>query len=221
MSGAGAESDLVEGWIDAEVAREFSELRLVSMEVAARATRSSPGLKERLREMSDGFRGAQAVMLRQQPIPWAYRVFFRHIGLDPDVDRTPIEALAVQRLQDGHFKSRNSLDDALTIATMETNVPVWALDADRVEGPLGIRLAMAGSEALGRGEASRRVPGGRLVVADQSAALAVLFGDVAPGHGVTAQTTRISLFSVLVAGVPSIHVEEALWLCEEILLDLD
>ena len=27
---------------------------------------------------------AQAINLRQQPIPWAYRVFFRHIGLDPD-----------------------------------------------------------------------------------------------------------------------------------------
>lgn len=217
---AGSEDpELESGWIDAEVAREFPELRLVWTEVAAGATRSPPGLKERLRDLSDGFRGAQAVMLRQQPIPWAYRVFFRHIGLDPDVDRTPVEALALQRLQEGAFKSRNTLDDALTIATMETSVPVWALDADRVEGPLGIRLAAAGSEALGHGEASRRVSGGRLVVADESAALAVLFGDMAPGHGVTPQTTRMLLFSVVVAGVPSIHVEEALWLCEEILLE--
>ena len=218
MSGAG-DPDLVDGWVDAEVAREFPELRLVSVEVAAGATRSPAGLRERLREMSDGFRGPQAVMLRQQPIPWAYRVFFRHIGLDPDVDRTPVEALALRRLQDGHFKSRNSLDDALTVATMETSVPVWALDADRIEGPLGIRLSATGSEALGRGEASRRVPGGRLVVADASAVLAVLFGDLAPGHGVTTETSRTLLFSVLVAGVPSIHVEEALWLVEEILLE--
>jgi hypothetical protein len=43
-------------------------------------------VKERLRELSDRFTGAQAITLRQKPIPWAYRVFFRHIGLDPDVD---------------------------------------------------------------------------------------------------------------------------------------
>lgn len=210
--------ELTEGWVADEVAREFPELRLFSLVLDARAARSPRGLQERLRFLSDGFGGPQAVMLRQQPVPWAYRVFFRHIGLDPDVDRTPVEALALARLRDGGFVSRNTLDDALTIATMETSVPVWALDADRVEGALGLRLARAGSEALGRGEPSRRVPGGRLVVADDSAALGVLFGDLAPGHSVRRETKRMVLFAVQVAGVPSIHVEEALWLCEEILV---
>lgn len=213
--------ELAEGWIDPEVAAELPGLRLVALDVAARVTRSEPGVEERLRGLSDRFRGPQAVQLRQQPVPSAYRVFFRHIGLDPDVDRTPVEALALQRLKDGAFKARNSLDDALTVATMETGVPVWALDADRSEGPLGIRLARAGSEALGRGEASRRVPGGRLVVADAEAALAVLFGPLAPGHGVTPETERMTLFSVLVAGVPPIYAEEALWLCGEMLTGED
>jgi hypothetical protein len=45
----------------------------------------------------------------------------------------------------------------------------------------------------------------------------VLFGDLAPGHGVTSQTTRMRLFTVAVAGVPAIHVEEALWTCASIL----
>ena len=27
--------------------------------------------------------------MRQQPIPWAYRVFYRHIGLDPDEHAHP------------------------------------------------------------------------------------------------------------------------------------
>ena len=62
-----------------------------------------------------------------------------------------------------------------------------------------------------RSERSRELPGGRLVVADSSAALAVLFGELAPGHCATAQTSRLTLFAVQVAGVPTLYVEEALW----------
>ena len=117
--------------------------------------------------LSGRFRGAQAIELRRQPIPHAYRVFFRHIGLDPDEHRTPVEALALERLKSGGFASRSVLDDALTIAVMETGVPVWALDADRVEGELGLRGAERG-ERLGSGEYASRPPGGRLVVADDA-----------------------------------------------------
>ena len=44
--------------------------------------------------------------MRHQPIPWAYRVFYRHIGLDPDVQRTPVEELALERMKQGGFKSQ-------------------------------------------------------------------------------------------------------------------
>ena len=44
-------------------------------------------------------------------------------------------------------ESENLLDDALTIAIAETGVPVIALDADRLEGDLGLRLARAGRAA--------------------------------------------------------------------------
>ena len=60
---------------------------------------SPPELRERLRELSDRFRGAQAIALRRQPIPHAYRVFFRHIGLEPDEHRVPVEALALERMK--------------------------------------------------------------------------------------------------------------------------
>ena len=170
-------------------------------------TRSAPEVRDLLGELSNRLRGSQAVMLRRQPVPWAYRVFHRHIGLDPDVDRTRVEALALERLKAGGFLSRNSLDDALTVATMETGVGVWALDADRLAGALGIRVATDGEVA----------GAGRLVVADDAGAVAVLFGDPAPGRGVTRRTTRMRLFAVQVAGVPSIYVEEALWRCQELL----
>lgn len=103
-------SEVAAGWVDPEVAAEFPELRLHALTLAARSGRSPEELRERLRELSDRFRGAQAVVLRQRPVPWAYRVFFRHIGLDPDVDRTPVEALALERLKAGVFRSRSLLD---------------------------------------------------------------------------------------------------------------
>ena len=112
-------------------------------------------------------------MLRQRPIPWAYRVFFRHIGLDPDQTPTPIEQLALDRMKDGRFRSENRLDDALTIAMVEVGVALQAFDADRVEG-------QAGPSALARGERFEGrhspLPEGTIVIADERRALAVLFG---------------------------------------------
>ena len=206
----------VEGWVDPAVADEFPELRLHSLAVEARSGRSPAGVRERLKRLSERFRGAQAIEMRRQPIPWAYRVFFRHIGLDPDEDRTPVEALALSRLMHGGYKSLSLLDDALTIATVETGVPIWALDSERVSGDLGIRTARE-HEPLGRAADAPWLPEGRLVVADDLGPVAVLFGAVAPDHGVTQETSRMTLFSVQVAGVPSIHVEEAIWLVSEML----
>jgi DNA/RNA-binding domain of Phe-tRNA-synthetase-like protein len=197
-------------FIAPEIAAEFPDLRLHELTLEARSGPSPPELRERLRVLSSRFRGAQAIELRRQPIPHAYRVFFRHIGLDPDEHRTPVEALALERLKAGGFTSRSVLDDALTIAVMETGVPVWALDADRVEGELGLRPARRG-ERLGTGEYASDLPAGRLVVADDAGPTGVLFGALAPGRGVGPRSTRMTLLALQVAGVPDIHVEEALW----------
>jgi DNA/RNA-binding domain of Phe-tRNA-synthetase-like protein len=205
-------------WIDPDVAEEFPELRLHARTVEARSGRSPVELRERLRALSDGFRGAQAIAMRRQPIPWAYRVFFRQIGLDPDEDRTPVEALALERLKQGAFKSRSVLDDALTIAIMETGVPVWALDADRLEGAPGLRPARRG-ERMGEGEYASDIPVGKLLIADDAGPVGVLFGALAPGRGVGPETTRMTLLSLQVAGVPDIHVEEALWTVADILAE--
>ena len=207
--------EIVEGDVDARIREEFPELRLFSAVVEAGSGKSPPELKARMKHMSGRFRGADAVNMRQQPIPWAYRVFFRHIGIDPDDDRTPVEAVALERLMKGGYKSRNLLDDALTIAVAETGVPVWALDADRVGEALEIREA-----ALYEPFAETVwLPQGRLVVADAEGPVCELFGDLAPGREVTKATARTRLFTVQVAGVPPIHVEEALWTVAEILLD--
>lgn len=217
MSAPGTDAEPAVGLVAPDVADEFPALRLRYLELEARPGRSSRGVKHRLRDMSSRFRGPQAVAMRQEPIPWAYRVFYRHIGLDPDADRTPVEHAAVQRLIQGAFKSRNRLDDALLIALVETGVPIWALDAATVQGALSIRLTGTG-ERLGR-DAGAALVSGRLVVADERSPLAVLFGDLAPEHVVTSRTTRMTLFTVQVQGVPEIHVEEAIYTCVEILTE--
>jgi len=89
-------------------------------------------------------------------------------------------------------------------------VPVWALDAEPLEGRLGIRAARD-DERLGRAVTAPLIGAGRLVVADERSPLAVLFGAIGPGHEVSRDTRRAVLFSVQVAGVPFIHVDEALW----------
>jgi len=209
-----AEHEPRQGWIDAEVAAEFPGLALVELTVERASGRSGRAVKERLRLLSDRFAGAQAVNLRQQPIPWAYRVFYRHIGLDPDEQRTPVEELALQRMKDGAFRSRSLLDDALTIATIESGVAVRAFDADRVSGPLGIRPSQPGEELEGRpGE----LPPGTLVIADAERPVALLFGATASGRGVGPKSRRTVLVAIGVAGVPPIAVEEALWLAEGVM----
>jgi DNA/RNA-binding domain of Phe-tRNA-synthetase-like protein len=197
------------GWVAPSVADEFPGLGLAWTTVEARSGRSPRQVKERLRELSNRFHGAHAIHMRQRPIPWAYRVFFRQIGLDPDQTRTPVEELALERMKKGAFKSHSQLDDALTIGIIETGVALRAFDADRIEGRLGIRLSAPGEALEGRpGE----LPSQTLVIADERHPVALLFGATGEGRGVHPHTGRITLLAVSVNGVPDIAVEEALWL---------
>jgi DNA/RNA-binding domain of Phe-tRNA-synthetase-like protein len=196
------------GWIEPALAEEFPGLSIVSTGVETATGRSPEALKERLRSLSDRTGGPQAIQLRQQPIPWAYRVFFRHIGLDPDTTRTPIERLIFERIHDGSFKSRNRVDDALTIAMVEVGVAVRAFDADRVEGRVGLRLSAEGEGFEGR---VSPLPDGTIVVADEQRPLGILFDRTAEGRGVRRGTTNVLLVAIGVRGVPDIALEEALW----------
>jgi DNA/RNA-binding domain of Phe-tRNA-synthetase-like protein len=210
-----------EGSCEREVAEELPGLRLLVAQ--ARHTRrqalsaASPSdVCARLHELSNRFRGARTVGVRREPVPGAYRQFYRQIGLDPDLTRPPLEAALVERMLSGGFAPAALLADALLIALLDTGVPVWALDADTVAGPLGIRTSKQG-EPLGRSADAPALPAGRLVIADDSAALAVLFGALAPGHEAGARTRLLTLFAVQVAGVPTLHVQEALHVCRGVL----
>ncbi|HEX5893448.1 MAG TPA: phenylalanine--tRNA ligase beta subunit-related protein [Solirubrobacterales bacterium] len=196
------------GWVEPALAEEFPGLSIASTTVETTPGRSPEALRERLRQLSDRVGGAQAVNLRQQPIPWAYRVFFRHIGLDPDTARTPIEQLIFDRMHDGRFKSRNRVDDALTIAMVEVGVALRAFDADSIDGRVGLRLSSEGERFEGR---VSPLPVGTIVIADEQRALGVLFDRTAEGRGVRKRTRRIVLTAIGVRGVPDIALEEGLW----------
>jgi DNA/RNA-binding domain of Phe-tRNA-synthetase-like protein len=203
------------GFVEPGLQAEFPGLRLSWVTVEARMRASPRPVTQRLRMLSNRLGGASVVAMRTQPIPHAYRAFFRHIGLDPDASRIPSEEAAVARLLQGGFRSEDLINDSLLVALIETGVPIWALDADLVDaGGLGIRTT-AGGESFGSGE--HPLAAGRLVVADERSVHALLFGAIAPGHGVGARTARTALFAVGVDGVPTIHIEEALWTCGQML----
>jgi hypothetical protein len=151
--------------------------------------RSPPELRARLRALADRHRGAQAVALRSRPIPHAYRVLFRYLGLEPDLRRIPVEELVVQRLVAGSFVSRGLLVDALTVATVETEVGVWA--------------------AAGERELRLDVVDGEPVLADASGRVGALFSP--PDTAVVRDDRVLTLYAILAGGVPHIAVEEALW----------
>jgi DNA/RNA-binding domain of Phe-tRNA-synthetase-like protein len=206
-----------EGQVAEDLRAELPGLGVVSLALPAPAARRSPaGVREHLAMLSTRFRGADALALRQRPVPHAYRVCFRHVGLDPDATRTPIEAAAIERLVQGGFVSRGLLDDALTIALVETGVPLWALDGDAAEQPLGLRLSAAG-ERLGGDPEGPPLREGQIVVADARGPIAPLFGEPAADRLPGRHAQRLLLFAVRVDGVPLLHVEEALWRCAETL----
>jgi DNA/RNA-binding domain of Phe-tRNA-synthetase-like protein len=205
--------DLVDGWVEGELAEEFPELRLLQARVDTHPRRSPPEVRHRLRMLADRYTGGKVIHMRQDPVPWAYRVFSRQVGIDPDQDRTPVEAVALRRLKHGGLHSQNIVDDALTIAISETGVPVIAIDADRVEGELGLRLSRPGETLAG----SRPLSDRQLVVADADRPVAVVLGDVGPDAGVTPDTKRMVLCALGVKGVPGISLEEALWSAAETL----
>jgi DNA/RNA-binding domain of Phe-tRNA-synthetase-like protein len=197
------------GRVAADVEDEFPELALVTVEVPCSAVRSAPWVVHRLTQLADRMTGAYALRVRTLPVPAAHRAFHRQLGLDPDVDRPPLEEAVFRRLWTGGFVPAGMPADALLIALLETGVGVWALDAARVEGTLGVRTSVRG-ERLGAGRGATTLGDGELVIADDARPVARLLAPPGPGFGVTAETRRAVLYVLQVPGVPAMAVQEAL-----------
>lgn len=198
-----------QGWVAPHLTSEFPGLGIAWVEVEATPGRSPESVRRRLHYLSDRTNGAQAIRLRERPIPWAYRVFFRQIGLDPDRTRTPVEQLSLDRLYEGGFRSKGMPADALDIAIVETGVALRAFDADAIAGNLCIRDSAPGESLPGD---PRELAQGTLMIADETKPVGLLFGPIATGCAVEAGSCRVAVAAVQVKGVPQIAVEEALWL---------
>ena len=194
------EPDVRFGPVADAVAAEHPGLRLAWTEADATPGRTPEALRARLRTMADRMRGADAVAIRQREVPHLYRVFYRHVGLEPDAVRTPVEAIVLRRMTEGGLRPRDLISDALTVAVLETGVGVWAFDAAALVGELRID------------EAERR-----LVLADGLGAVAGLFEEASSRAQVTRATHRVTLVAVAVPGVPDVFVHEALWTAWDIL----
>jgi DNA/RNA-binding domain of Phe-tRNA-synthetase-like protein len=198
-----------QGWVAPHIASEFPGLGIAWVEVDAKPGRSPEPVRRRLRDLSDRTYGSQAIRLRERPIPWAYRVFYRQIGLDPDRTRTPVEQLTLDRLHDGGFRSNGLPADALNIAIVETGVALRAFDADSIVGGLCIRDSAPGEGLAGQ---AAEMAQGTLTIADEIKPVGLLFGATAEACGVGRGSRRIAVAAVQVKGVPQIAVEEALWM---------
>lgn len=208
--------EIVPGYVDAAVGSEFPELRLRTSTVPGGSGRSSRAIKRRLATLSDRFGGRQALVFRNRPLPFAYRVFFRHIGIDPDERPTPLEEIVRGRLFHGGFVSRGMPDDALTIAMLETSVVLTAFDASEISGRLGVRQSNAG-ETIGEG--GHGLEEGTLVLADELRPIAELFGARDERCEADRRTKMTTLVAIAVAGVSEPAVEEALWIASDCLAD--
>ena len=203
------------GWIEPGLEGEFPGIGIFTTTVEAADGRSPEPVRERLRELSDRVTGQEAILQRQRPIPWAYRVFFRQIGLDPDTTRTPPEDLMLARIQGGRLKSGGRIADALAIAVAESGVAVLAFDADRIDGRLGLRPSREGERFAGR---TTPLPSGTMVIADEERPVAILFGAVAEDTEVAKKSERTLFAAIRVKGVPDVAIEEALWLAASTML---
>jgi DNA/RNA-binding domain of Phe-tRNA-synthetase-like protein len=212
-----ADVDPEDGPVAPALVEEFPGLALRVVTVAGGPGRTPRGVRRRLGELSSRFRGANAIALRGQPVPHAYRVFYRQVGLDPDAERTPAEQAGLDRLVRGGFRAGDRLADALLLAVVETGVPVWAFDESALEGPLELRAAERGETLPAQGGYAHDVPAGRLVLCDSGGPVAVLFGRMSERHVPRRGTERVRLASVQVPGVPEVHVDEALWLASHAL----
>ena len=198
-----------QGWVAPHIAAEFPGLGIAWVELESKRTSSPEPVRRRLRDLSDRFYGSHAIHMRERPIPWAYRVFFRQIGLDPDHTRTPVEQLALDRLHDGAFVSRGMPADALTIATVETGVALRVFDMARLRGELCIRDSAPGESLPGK---PIELAQGTLTIADGRGPLELLFGGPIAAPDLNSDAVQIAIVAIQVKGVPQAAVDEALWI---------
>ena len=136
---------LDDGWIAAGLAEEFPDLKLRTLAVPCVPGASPTGLRQQLAYVSDRMTGAKAIKLRRDPVPSAYRVFYRLVGLDPDQTLTPVEQAALDRLFHGDYRAGGLVEDALLLAE---RAEIWRWGS-RAKGAVRPLPGIAGDASKG------------------------------------------------------------------------
>ena len=143
----------------------------------------------------------------------AVRTMYKRVGLDPTKHRPSSEAL-LRRVKRGDPLPRvNSLVDVINWCSAETQLPFGLYDANRMAGPVVLRLGRAGESYPGIRKDEVHVEG-RLVLADERGP----FGNPSSDSErtmVTESTTRAFVVVFAPANVASAVAERALALTLE------
>jgi DNA/RNA-binding domain of Phe-tRNA-synthetase-like protein len=191
--------------VSGDLAAEFPGLRADWLICQCSDHSCDPGVGERLALLASRFNGRQALELRQQQVPAAYRSFFRQVGIDPEQQPTPIEQAVLGRLLSGGNLPQDRISDGLLLALLETSVPVVAFEAGVVAPPISIRGAEQGELVAGD-----EIEPGALILADGQRPLCQLFSAPEPPFAPAAKSERLLLVAVVVPGVSEIASDEAL-----------
>ena len=203
-----------QGWIAPDVAEEHPGLELLTWSSTTTWTsRSRPWAREWLARLSTRIDGPAVLNAFRDDAPAAHRVFWGRIGRDATKDRAPQEAAFYDRIAHGGFPVRDPLQDLLLVVLLETGVPIWALDGDRVSGDLGIRRSLTG-ELVGPGDAPPTRP--EPVVVDREGVVAEIGREPREPFRATHRSARTTFFCARVPGLPDLRVHEAVWLCRSL-----
>ena len=119
------------------LADEFPGIGLLTCTASA-ARSSSSGVVEELEALAQRMNCAKAVHIQAEPVAAAYRALRVGLGMEGDAGDSGLEGIVRRRLIEGGFRSGGQPADAITIATLETGVPIAQLAVDQDELTLGV-----------------------------------------------------------------------------------
>jgi DNA/RNA-binding domain of Phe-tRNA-synthetase-like protein len=143
----------------------------------------------------------------------AVRSMYKAVGLDPTRTRPSSEALLRRVRKGGELPRINCLVDVINWCSLDSQLPFGLYDADRIRGPVVLRLGRAGEQYTGIRKDVVHVEG-RLTLADDDGAFGNPTSDSA--RTMVETTTRRALIVIFApAALPAELVDRALDLTRE------
>src|SRR6187399_2376488 len=140
----------------------------------------------------------------------AVRTMYKRVGIDPTKTRPSSEALLRRVRKGDELPVINSLVDIINWCSLETQLPYGLYDLDRIQGPVVLRLGLAGEEYEGIRKAMVHVAE-RLTLADDQGPFGNPTSDSARTM-VTTKTTRSLVVIFAPVAVSEASVQQAVHL---------